>query len=318
MTVTVYRYDDSGAPVLSSPSAGSLIGVLDACLVNGYGDKLPAGWTKAFAGTNLAAYRQGAGSMCYLRVNDATGTGQARVVGYESMTDISTGTNAFPTEAQLAGGLYITINASATAANKPWVLIADDKRFYLWVGYATAMTAASPLSASALYQGMFFFGDIVSYKPGDAFCCQIIGAHADSNTAENFGRGSSALTATSTGHYISRDAAQSVGAVFNAKYCDYIGGGSQSVFAQDSGVGYPDPISGGISLSRILVTNGASVKGVRGRLPGCWAPLNALPGSNGDTVSGVGELAGREFILLDCGSGTYQGRVAIETSDTWE
>ena len=75
MTVIVYRWDDPSAPVLSSPSAGSLIGVLDACLVNGYGSKAAAGWTKAFSGTKLAAYRQGGGSMCYLRIDDGTGTG---------------------------------------------------------------------------------------------------------------------------------------------------------------------------------------------------------------------------------------------------
>ena len=83
-------------------------------------------------------------------------------------------------------------------------------------------------------------------------------------------------------------------------------------------VDYPDPITGGINLSRIHVSNGATVKGIRGRLPGVFAPLNALPGNNGDTFSGVGDLAGRTFILLDCGSGNTRGRVALETSDTWD
>lgn len=61
MGVTVYRFDDAGAPTLSA-AAGALISVLDACLVNGYGAKPAAGWTKAFSDTNQAAYRQGAGS----------------------------------------------------------------------------------------------------------------------------------------------------------------------------------------------------------------------------------------------------------------
>ena len=56
MGVTVYRFDDAGAPTLSA-AAGALISVLDACLVNGYGAKPAAGWTKAFSGTNQAAYR---------------------------------------------------------------------------------------------------------------------------------------------------------------------------------------------------------------------------------------------------------------------
>lgn len=317
MTVRVYRWDDPGAPVLSSPSAGSLIGVLDACLVNGYGSKVAAGWSKAFSGTNVAAYRQGAGSLCYLRINDATGTGQARAVGYESMTDVDTGENAFPTEAQLSGGLFININTTSTAANKPWIVVADNKRFYLWTGYAAAMTSASLLSASATYQGLFFFGDIVSFRPGDAFCCQIIGATSSASSTERFGTIASLATATA-GHYIARNAAQAAGSIQNSKYSDYYGSNSQSVLGQSSLVAYPDPISGGINLSRIQVTNGTTTTGIRGRLPGCWAVLNALPGNNGDTFSGTGELAGREFILLDCGSAATRGRVAIETSDTWD
>lgn len=317
MTVIVYRWDDPSAPVLSSPSAGSLIGVLDACLVNGYGSKAAAGWTKAFSGTNLAAYRQGGGSMCYLRVNDGTGTGQARAIGYEAMTDISTGTNPFPTEAQLAGGGYININATASALNKPWVLVADDRRFYLWTGYATAMTSASVLSASATYQGVFFFGDIMSYKVGDSYGCQIICAASSAASSERFGAGAAVGTVV-TGHFIARNAAQTAGSVPNGALNDYFGANSNSTFGESGGTAYPDPVSGGINLSRIRVSNGATTVAIRGHLPGAWAPASSLPGSNGDTFSGAGALAGRTFILLDCGSTSVRGRVAIETSNTWD
>ena len=316
MTVRYYRYDDVGAPALSTPNAG-LIAVLDACLVNGYGSKPGAGWAKEFSGTNLAAYRQGAGSMCYLRVNNATGTGQARVVGYESMSDIDTGANAFPKEAQSAGGLYVNINASTAVANKPWVLIADERRFYLWVGYATAMTSLTPLSTSATYQGLFFFGDVVSYKPGDAFCCQIIGATSSAANTERFGLTAS-LGVAVPGHYIVRDHTHAVGALANGKFHDYVASGAQLVMGGSASRAYPDPVSGGFGLSRVSVTNGVASPATRGRLPGCWGVLNALPGANGDTFSGAGDLASRTFILLDCGSSTTRGRVALETSDTWD
>lgn len=314
MTVRVYRYDDAGAPVLSSPSAGSLIALLDACLVNGYGSKSPAGWTKPFAGTNLAAYRQGGGSMCYLRINDGTGTGQARAVGYETMTDVSTGTNAFPTEAQLSGGGYINISTSAAAINKPWVLIADNRRFYLWTAYTT-LTSASLLSDSTTVQAMFFFGDIISYKPGDAYCCQIISANS-TGSAERFALANS-VGQTGLGHYIARNAAQAAGSINNSCFHDYYATGGGSVFGA-TGQAYPDPISGGINLVRIRVGNGATTVGVRGHLPGVWAPINVIPGSNGDTFSGTGSLAGKTFILLDCASASARGRVAIEISDTWD
>lgn len=317
MTVQIYRYDDASAPVLSSPTVGSLIALLDACLVNGYGSKSPAGWTKAFSGTNLAAYRQGGGSMCYLRIDNSTGTAQARAVGYESMTDVSTGTNPFPTATQLSGGVYINMHTVATAINKPWVIIADEKRFYLWTGYTTTMTSASLLSDSTTYQGMFFFGDVVSYKTGDAFCCQIIGANTATTNTERFALLTDPGTA-SLGHYIARDAAQAALSVQNSKSGDYHGSNSVAAIGVATSFAYPDPISGGLNLARIRVSNGATIPGLRGHLPGAWAPLNALPGNNGDTFSGVGELAGKTFILLDCGSGSTRGRVAIETSNTWE
>ena len=315
MAVTVYRWDDPDAPVLSNPSAGSLIGVLDACLVDGYTGKTGAGWTKAFSGTNLAAYRQGAGSMCYLRVDDGTGSFKVKMRGYESMTDVNTGTGEFPTTTQLANGVYAAIGTSTTAANKPWIVVADNKRFYLWVG--ASLTTAVNISTSTTWQALFFFGDIISFRPGDTYCCQIIGSDSASTATERFGL-AGALTSVIAGSFIARGAAQAAGAVNNGKYFDYYGANSSAIMGSTACVAYPDPITGGINLSRIHVSNGATVKGIRGRLPGVFAPLNVLPGNNGDTFSGVGDLAGRTFILLDCGSGSTRGRVALETSDTWD
>ena len=315
MAVTVYRWDDPDAPVLSNPSAGSLIGVLDACLVDGYTGKTGAGWTKAFSGTNLAAYRQGAGSMCYLRVYDGTGTFKVRMRGYESMTDVNTGTGEFPTTTQLANGAYAAIGTSTTAAKKPWIVVADNKRFYLWVG--ASLTTDVDISTSTTWQALFFFGDIISFRPGDTYCCQIMGSDSASNGTERFGL-AGALTSVIAGSFIERDAAQAAGAVNNGKYFDHHGASSSATMGSSTCVAYPDPITGGINLSRIHVSNGATVKGIRGRLPGVFAPLNALPGNNGDTFSGVGDLDGRTFILLDCGSSTTRCRVALETSDTWD
>ncbi len=318
MPVTVYRYDDVGAPTLSTPSAGSLISVLDACLVNGYGTKAPAGWTKPFSGTNLAAYRQGGGSRFYLHINDGTGTGKVRAVGYESMTDVSPGVNAFPTVAQMSTGIQITLSYTAAAETRAWMVFADEKRFYLWTGYNLLATSAlSVMAADGLGQSMFFFGDIVSFKPSDAYCCQIIGPRLTDQSGEEFA-GSSTINYGQSGHYIARNAAATAGSVNNSKTYDYRGGKSLGVIGHASGIPYPDPVSGSLNLSRILIGNGVAVPAIRGRLPGCWASLNALPGKTGDTFSGVGDLSGREFMLVGCETNYTPGRVAIETSNTWD
>lgn len=162
MTVRVYRSTDTGAPQLSG-QAGALVGVLDACLVNGYNSNNPpsSGWTIAFTGTNQRIYRQPTGTnQLYLRVDD-TGTTSAQVFGCETASAIGTGsqTNLFPTTVQQASpGLFWLKSSVASAATRPWIMVATNKMFYLWVltnglfGFGTA-------------QGeLFWFGDIVSHK----------------------------------------------------------------------------------------------------------------------------------------------------------
>ena len=61
---TIYSSSDVGGPGLITGTTGSLITVLDACLVNGYSGKSAAGWTKPL-GTlsgSISAYQQGSGS----------------------------------------------------------------------------------------------------------------------------------------------------------------------------------------------------------------------------------------------------------------
>lgn len=69
LPVTVYRWDDAGAPQLSKGIKPSeLINVLKKCLVDGYGSKQGAGWSVPFMdlASNQIVFRnstlQGSGS----------------------------------------------------------------------------------------------------------------------------------------------------------------------------------------------------------------------------------------------------------------
>src|SRR3990167_8837593 len=94
---TIYSSADASAPVLDG-QVGSLNDVLYACLVTGYGAKTGAGWTRTYddAANDTSVYRQGAGCQFYLRVDDggpgAAGAKEARFWGYETMSDVDTGT----------------------------------------------------------------------------------------------------------------------------------------------------------------------------------------------------------------------------------
>ncbi|MDB5777911.1 MAG: hypothetical protein JWP93_276 [Polaromonas sp.] len=92
----------------------------------------PAGWAKPFAsGTTVGVYKSlsVAANGQFLRVNDANAV-EARVVGYENMTAISTGTGLFPTTAQQSGGLYWRKSAMANTIAVDWTIVADGRAFY--------------------------------------------------------------------------------------------------------------------------------------------------------------------------------------------
>lgn len=254
-TVKVFHSEMAGAPVLTG-AAGSLIALLDACLVNGFGAKTltslvvsggvataafsgthpamadavvtiagaspaglngdhkvlsagtgtvtfsvteadttatgtmtmklaSAGWEKRFTGTNLAVYRSldMTGLRFNLRVSD-TALYDARIVGYETMSAVSTGTGPFPTTAQQSGGLYLhkAYNDSVTAI--PWVIFANGKRFYI-CNAPMQVPTYSPLYTSMLING---FGEFPSLKSSvDSYAGLITGATTPVSWHQVFG-----------------------------------------------------------------------------------------------------------------------------------
>jgi hypothetical protein len=185
MTVRVYSHTDAGAPLLSG-TVGSLIGVLDACLVNGYGSKAAAGWTKPFSGTNKAAYLPGGilPSKVYLRVDDAGAltAEDSRMRGYSILVDVDTGSEEFPTVAQRANGLFFKKSSTADAVARPWIVVADERTFYIVSGYSSSVIGVAKLSAQS---GFFGFGDfdcIDPDEPGNQF---ISGRLTEDSVAES-------------------------------------------------------------------------------------------------------------------------------------
>ena len=136
-----------------------------------------AGWTKPYSGTNLAAYRNSAvsGTGMYLRVDD-TGTADVRVVGYEAMTDVNTGTGPFPTAAQISGGAYLG-KANNTSGSRAWIVIATNALAYVFF--------ASNASYPSAY-GSAAFGDLASLKSGDSYRGVVSGISSASTATNTF------------------------------------------------------------------------------------------------------------------------------------
>ena len=313
MTVRVYRSDDASAPLLTG-TIGSLITVLDACLVNGYGSKAAAGWSKAFSSTNLAAYRPPSGTRGYLRVDD-TAAQIARIVGYMTMTDVNTGADQFPTSTQISGGAYSQKSLTADTTARPWVLIATDSRLY-WLNYSDSTTITGNNSTAGC-SGHFFFGDAISYKPGDAYHCTLICSDTSGTSASRLGFVSTSGNMLA-GHYIARPHAQSGTSQAIGKAPLGIYGSPSTIGTSGSLPAYPDVMTGGLPITPIeLFELVSSTPVVRGKLPGMWAPMVGAPAAQADTFDGAGELAGKTFILLNVASASTLGRAAFEISDTW-
>lgn len=307
MTVRAYYSTDTSAPVLSG-TVGSLIAVLDACLVNGYGAKAGAGWSKPFSGTNLAAYQQGSGGSSHLLRVDDTNATAARVVGYETMSDVNTGVNPFPSSAQFSGGTYVVKSSAASSVARPWIIVATSNAFYLYVGDSDTTIA----SAGTGQRQIAFFGKFVSNKAGDAFNTALISGTTSGATGSYFGVLGSGLQNATAGHFIARSHTQ-IGQAITANKTSDSGVGTLS--GAVTAASYPDPVSGGMLMSPVHINESSGVR--RGKLPGLYALLHNLPGQCGDTFSGTGSLAGKSFILLNVANSSSAGRIALETSDTW-
>lgn len=307
MAVTVYRSTDTSAPVMSG-TVGALVNVLDKCLVAGYGSKTAAGWSKPYTGTNTAVFQQGGGTSFYLDVNDngpGAGTAQeARVRGYEAMTAVATGTGPFPTTAQLTVGIIVRKSVSADSVARSWVIVADDRTFYLFV-QAEGTTAWL----------CFGFGDFYSYKSStDSFRTFIMGRATEASATLSLEKadvidviGNPALV----GHYVARSYTGTGTSLQWVKLGDASKGNGSAL----SGFMTVPNVDGRVWISPTFVAQFASV--VRGRMRGFMHYLHTVASFNDqDTVTGAGPYASRTFLLLKTTGNN--GAYCIDITGPWD
>lgn len=274
----------------------------------------PAGWSKLYSGTNVAAYKITAveGTGCILKVDD-TNTTVARVRGYEAMTDIATGTGPFPTVSQWAApGLWWSKSNAASAVARPWRIVADDRGLYFFPKNA---------DTSGEHQGNYF-GDILSIKSGDPYACVLRANVSDLSAGVT-------MQTPDVGY---ADSASSIGGLYAARAANTLGGAVQCFNSPVMSVGlpanhvsgsvgwtYPSPIDNGLLLTPVVIY---SAQGYRGYYPGLrLSPQitnNAF--STGDVVAGSGDMAGKTVTAIKLGASTAgggQGVVFMDKTADW-
>lgn len=328
MTTILYLSTDPDAPQLSTAS-GSLTAIFDACLVNGYGAKPAAGWTKEFFQSNLrSGYKQGLGSNGhYLYLDDGAGT-TVRARGFVTMDSIGNGAQPFPTDAQMPGGVYVHKH-DGLAGNRGWLMVANEKA----VWFVTQMSSSINWTEASL----FFFGAIKSNRQADKFSTMIMGAyqaqHAGNATsptpATNFGTSATLICPTTNvlpAHFMASAWHGLGGSVNVGKHCDISRAHDQDflsycnaryakmgLYAPNTSL-FANPVDGSIHLMPTYVheTGGA----IRGVMPGMFAHpynCNAVLPVTGNIIEGTGDFAGRSFMVVWC----WYGSVLLEISDTW-
>jgi len=316
MAIIVYKSTDASAPSLSG-QVGRLIAVLDACLVTGYGSKPAAGWTKSFSGTNLAAYRMattGGATGMYLRVDD-TGTTTSRVVGYETMSDVNTGTNVFPTTAQLSGGGWVWKSSTADAVARPWCLIADNtnsRSFYLIIE-----PDQTTFGTSGTFNNVTFFGDINTRKATDGYQCMLVAQTVTLTTnVSNFGTTNVTTYAATGGHFLARAWTGITVSVTCSKGRNYRATATSAVLGVGDSTVFPNRVTNSIDLARLMVQESAVV--LRGLMPGIYEPQGGtVIANNYDEIAGQGTFTGTTFLFAPVRATTTAGSAFMQITGTW-
>lgn len=256
----------------------------------------PVGWQKLYSGTNKAVYRSidpQASGFCWWV--DDSGTTSARVRGFESMTDVDTGSGPFPADAQISGGGYQMKSGLASAGAVRYDLIADSRAVLVAIAAGSSNDAA--LTASPI-RG---FGDMLALRSaGDAYAVGIsCGSSNSTAVAGSFSAGTfEASESSANAIYMARQIS-GIGGAQCVGSCNYVGG--LAISGTDTTLGaFPSSVDGELKFSRRYVHAG-DARTPRANVPGVLhVPQSGLIGKIAprDILGGSGDMAGRRLLAL--------------------
>lgn len=166
MVARLYKSTESGAPQLGTTVDGSLITILRACLVDGFGGRTPAGWTMPFSDlpNNKAVFRAG-NSGDYIRVNDNLDYRYAACKGFATMSDVDTGTEEYPSDSVLvspASSSYRQWKRASSAVDyEKWFVVADQD----WFFFVNIHNSATPSTPAGFFFGKYDCANVAFPSP---------------------------------------------------------------------------------------------------------------------------------------------------------
>lgn len=297
----------------------------------------PLNFEKAFSATNKRVYRSKniLSNRPFLRVDNSldpayttTYAKKAKVLMAENMSDIDTvvgaqapfdpnrplqNTVGTGTGGGAVDGWYkwyhsrldqnSSESAGGTGGNKNWVLIGDDRGFYLF----------NEWQVSVYGRAGYFFTDFASFRQGDAYNTLLTAT--DSYIAASSNMGYNGVDYQSycnrsldfTGKVLMRDHMQ-VGGYIRAGFLALNTNNAQQITGYSTSVPWPNGPDYGLILHPVYLRH-ESPGHLRGKLPGIFWVHNDSPMADLNVVSGVVGYPGRKFLIV-CNSYSTAGQVA--------
>lgn len=273
-------------------------------------------WEKVFSGTNKAIYRSTDPDSYggFLRVEHTTAL-YPSVRGYASMSDVDSGSGAFPTTSQMANPSWPIDVSSVSGAGRAYQLFADSR----FLGVAIAAYSESSMVIAADARG---FGDFL----GDAYCVGISVMPAGNITIQYSGAFSAYDKDQTYGMTVTLRDAMGVAESARGRVFSYVGNRTplKASGNQDTALGpFPSPIDGRLRLSRLFFTDTDNLT-PRAEVPGIYfAPHSALAArfTRGAKVAGEGDLVGHTLMAVPCTDATISasatGFYFIDITGPW-
>jgi hypothetical protein len=242
--------------------------------------RAPAGWTKAYSGTNKAVYRgSDTGlSQYYLRVDDSAG-GSANVAGFITMSDVDTGTGRFP-----ASGTDLFMSKANSSTARKWFAVVDQG--FLWF--------SSMYFVTTYYPGGFVFGDLDPYNASDASAVLIIG----STTAG--GNTNVQVLSASTAGYLAQDYTNLGSPVACTRFAHGKAGSAMGSAGESA---YPSANGGGVLVSAVDCWDPTVARGL---LPGAYSLLHTAAQTEDTYSESIAGLIGRTMLIKPMASASQQ------------
>jgi hypothetical protein len=219
MSISLLRdYSQTGAPKVWANAYGSVVDMLQAVLVDGYGTYAGLGWTKVYESpdTNTMVFRNNpaTGSGVFLQVShsDAFGlaTNYISIKMFESMTGWNTGLSPAPTYGILACRSIGSTTGTTCGDGIHWKIIGDDKGFWLCFRPYLSQYADITSSNVARYWYVGYIGDYIPLDPSIIWPCFLSGGLTAAPSA-SFGT-CQAYDTQYTNYWCLRDSSGGIGA----------------------------------------------------------------------------------------------------------